>query len=86
MMGVRNRMRRPVAAYITTICGAVYLLVFIKISSFIMCEKILLLKPFNCREDYHRQPTTMKTVRLPNGVVVQARNVAARGYGRSVLS
>ena len=34
---------------IAKICGSVYLLVFIKISSVIMCEKIPLLKPFICR-------------------------------------
>jgi hypothetical protein len=35
------------------ICGSLNLLVFIKISSIIKPEKILLLKPVNCRGDYH---------------------------------
>ncbi|NRF08257.1 hypothetical protein FOB27_06875 [Rhizobium pusense] len=35
------------------ICGSLNLLVFIKISSFIKPEKILLLKPVICRGDYH---------------------------------
>jgi hypothetical protein len=46
------------------ICGSLNLLVFIKISSIIKPEKILLLKPINWRGDYHVSFASVAVVRV----------------------